>query len=200
MNFSVKTSFLLIIAVLSIPEVIFREMNQTNNNLSLTAEDLNHSEIHYVSNYQFEQGYEEAIEFIKEHEGFANGLQYYDAAGNKTVGYGHKIKPGEVFPEQISKQEAENLLRKDFDKAIWYVEKNTNLKGYKKIAIAHFVYARGIGNFLKSNIRKKIILNEPIDEEMMKWIYYKSTDGILVESNYIKKIRLWELNMYKREC
>ena len=199
MNFSLKTSFLIILALLSIPEVLFREINETQQTGNNKINEISHTETYYVSNYQFERGYEEAIEFIKKHEGYANGQIYYDAAGHRTIGYGHKIKSGEEFPEKISKQEAENLLKKDFDKAIWYAEKETNLKGYKKIAIAHFIYARGIGNFLRSNLRKKIVTGEPIKEELMRWIYYRSVSGELVESEYIKKIRLWEVGMYNKE-
>jgi len=199
MNFNLKTTFLFTLALLSIPENILKEMKNLNRNEYETVSEINHTETHYISNYQFERGYEEAIEFIKKHEGFANGEMYYDAAGNRTIGYGHKIKSDEEFPERISMREAENLLKKDFDKAIWHVEKATNLKGYKKIAIAHFIYARGVGNFLKSNLRNKIITGEPIEEELLRWVYYKSVDGELIESAYIKKIRLWEIIMYNRE-
>jgi lysozyme len=126
-------------------------------------------------------------------------MAYYDASGNRTIGYGHKIKEGEEFPERISTVEAENLVKKDFDKAIYAVEKFTDLKGFKKIAIAHFIYARGIGNFMKSNLRKRIIMNQPVEDELMRWVYYKSPNGNLVESDYIKKIRRWEVNMYNRQ-
>jgi GH24 family phage-related lysozyme (muramidase) len=198
MQFTIKTTFLITLALLSIPEVLYKELKESQQNVTTTVKEITHSETHYVSNYQFEKGYEEAIAFIKEHEGFANGEIYYDAAGNRTIGYGHLIKAGEEFPEKITKQEAENLLRKDFDKAIWHVENSTNLRGYKKIAMAHFIYARGVGNFLRSNLRKKIANKEPIEEELLRWVYYKSPDGELVESNYIKKIRLWEVDMYNR--
>jgi GH24 family phage-related lysozyme (muramidase) len=199
MNFNIKTSFLIVFAVLSLPEIIVREIQESKQEVAISVDRINQTESHYISNYQFEKGYEEAIGFIKKHEGYANGLPYYDASGNKTIGFGHKIKVGELFPERISLLDAENLLKKDFDIAIASTEKLTNLKGYKKIAIAHFIYARGIGNFMKSNLRKKIILNQPIDDELMRWVFYKSVKGDLVESDYIKKIRRWEVNMYNRE-
>ncbi len=198
MQFTIKTTFLITVALLSIPEILYKELKESQQHVTTAVKEITHSETHYVSNYQFEKGYEEAIDFIKEHEGFANGEIYYDAAGNRTIGYGHLIKAGEEFPEKITKAEAENLLRKDFDRAIWHVENSTNLKGYKKIAMAHFIYARGVGNFLRSNLRKKIANNEPIEDELLRWVYYRNPGGELVESSYIKKIRLWEVEMYNR--
>lgn len=161
--------------------------------------EVNHAEKNYISKYQFEKGYNEAIEFIKSHEGFAGGKAYYDAAGIKTIGYGHVIKPGEHFPERITKKQAGNLLRKDFDKAVKAAERETDVKGYKKIVVAHFIYAKGIGNFLKSTFRKRVLKNKPVDEELKKWCYYRNSEGVPVRSEYIYKIRLWEIEMYNRE-
>ncbi len=160
---------------------------------------INHAESNYISKYQFEKGYKEAIEFIKSHEGFAGGKAYYDAGGIKTIGYGHVIKPGEHFSDRITKKQADILLRKDFDKAVRAAERETNVKGYKKIVVAHFIYAKGIGNFLKSTFRKKVLENKPVDEELKKWCYYRNNKGIPVRSEYIYKIRLWEIEMYNRE-
>lgn len=200
MKFIFKTSIFFILGMLFAPDAVYNgilpEMQMSVSNTG----PVKHAEENYISKYKFEQGYEEAVEYIKSHEGFAGGKAYYDAAGIKTIGYGHRIKPGEVFPERISQKEAENILRKDFDKAVWYAEKDTDVKGYKKIVVAHFIYAKGIGNFRKSNFKKKVLADLPVDEELKKWCYYRSTSGGMVRSEYIYKIRLWEIEMYNREC
>lgn len=140
--------------------------------------------------------YEATIQYIKEHEGFNNGYAYHCAAGYKTIGYGHVIKEGEVFPDRITEEQADELLRKDFETALKLVEANTDLEGNQKLAIAHFIFAKGIGNFLRSTLKKCIDNGEPIDEEILKWCYYTKPDGTKVKSEYSYNIRLWELEMY----
>lgn len=144
--------------------------------------------------------YESTIWFIKQHEGFAGGKAYTCAAGYRTIGYGHVIKKGEYFPGgRISREDADILVRKDFDKALELCDMYTNLKGTKRLAIAHFIFAKGIGNFLRSTLRKKIEKGEPIEEEILKWCVYRKPDGTKVRSKYSYNIRLWELDMYYRD-
>jgi lysozyme len=50
-------------------------------------------------------------------------FSYTDAAGNKTIGFGHKIKPSEHFDEPITGEDAEALLEKDEAAAGQYVSK-----------------------------------------------------------------------------
>ncbi|PID88092.1 MAG: hypothetical protein CSB06_01220 [Bacteroidia bacterium] len=166
---------------------------------SFETTTLTYSEKKYIENYRFRQGYEEAIAFIKAHEGFAGGKIYKDASGLPTIGYGHRIKPGENFGKKISKQKAERILRADFDKALWHVEREIPpLTGYQKIAVAHFIYAKGIGNFRKSTFKKNILAGKPIEESLKRWCYYRKNCGQRVKSHYILKIRLWEIDMYNR--
>jgi len=199
MKFYFKTSIFFVLSMLLSPNVVYKNIFPAEKVAVKENKEMKQAEKNYISKYQFEKGYDEAIEFIKSHEGFAGGKAYYDAAGIKTIGYGHRIKKGEVFPERITQKEAENILRKDFDKAVWYAERESHVKGYKRIVVAHFIYAKGIGNFLRSTFKKKVASNEPVDEELKKWCYYRGTDGNMVRSEYIYKIRLWEIEMYNRE-
>lgn len=201
MKLYLRSSVFLVIGMLFAPNSFINGfVLKTDVSKAVVKEkEVNHAEKNYISKYQFEKGYDEAIEFIKSHEGFAGGKAYYDAAGIKTIGYGHVIKPGEHFPERITKKQAGNLLRKDFDKAVKAAERETDVKGYKKIVVAHFIYAKGIGNFLKSTFRKRVLKNKPVDEELKKWCYYRNSEGVPVRSEYIYKIRLWEIEMYNRE-
>ena len=199
MKFYFKTSIFFVLSMLLSPNVVYKNIFPAEKVVVKENKEMKQAEKNYISKYQFEKGYDEAIEFIKSHEGFAGGKAYYDAAGIKTIGYGHRIKKGEVFPERITQKEAENILRKDFDKAVWYAERESHVTGYKRIVVAHFIYAKGIGNFLRSTFKKKVAANETVDEELKKWCYYRGTDGNMVRSEYIYKIRLWEIEMYNRE-
>jgi lysozyme len=198
MTLNVKVVSVLILTLLT-PK-FFQTGSETNKSgvLNLIS-DIQRSETRYVSEYQFEKGYEEAIMFIKDHEGYNAGYSYIDVSGIHTIGYGHVLTEGETFNEPISQKEAEELLRRDFDKAVRAVERETELEGYQKIAIAHFVFAKGIGTFLKSSLKKRIEQNEPIDDELDRWCYYRSAKtGKLVRSEHSANIREWEAEMFGR--
>lgn len=58
------------------------------------------------------------IDLVKRYEGWRDHV--YDANppfADWTIGYGHKIKDGEVFPSQITRQLGEALLLKDLEMA-----------------------------------------------------------------------------------
>ncbi len=156
---------------------------------------LNYYEIFSNPLTEWSKNYEKTIKAIKKHEGFAPS-PYICPGGYATVGYGHLIKDGENFPELTEKQ-ADSLLRIDFNKAIMAVESSVKLKGTKKLAIAHFVFTRGIGTFNKSELREKILRGESIDEELVKWCYYITPSGQRIKSQHALNIRKWELRMYK---
>lgn len=145
--------------------------------------------------YLWNRYYNETIEYIKKHEGFNNGMQYICAAGQPTIGYGHVILEHETFNEPISKKTADSLLRVDFNKALKSVERNTNLTGLQKLAIAHFVFSVGTGNFYRSELKKRINNNEPIDNHLLEWAYY-TRNGKKFHSRHALKIRQWELKLY----
>jgi lysozyme len=139
--------------------------------------------------------YERTIEYIKEHEGFAGGKPYICPGGYRTIGYGHIILEHENFT-QLSEYQADSLLRADFDKALYLVEKTVEVKGSKKLAIAHFVFTRGIGTFIKSPLKAMVENNEDISEEIVKWCYYRNIKGERVRSQHAYNIRKWEAKMY----
>ncbi len=148
----------------------------------------------------WQKNYEEVIAFIKHHEGFANGHAYRCASGNLTIGYGHIIRKGEHFPAQITKQQADSLLRSDFRQAIRTAEKLTNLKGSRKLAVAHFIFSKGCGAFTRSTLRKEIALNGDIDREFMRWCWYtKPGTKQKVKSNVAEGISRWEVKMWHKD-
>ena len=142
-----------------------------------------------------EEVYFKFIELIKEHEGLRN-KSYSCPSGYLTIGYGHLIKENESF-DSISNKQAEELLINDFNKAIDLVKKHTDLKGNKLIAISHFVFAKGIGNFLNSTLYQLIKQGKSIDNEIIKWSYYTSNNH-KIYSEKMKENRLFELKYYNK--
>ncbi len=153
----------------------------------------------YIEDYFWHKNYNETIEFIKQHEGFMPNA-YYCSAGYLTIGYGHVIKKGENFSKPLTKAEADELLRKDFEIALKAVKRTTNLSGSKQLAMAHFVFSMGIGNFNRSTIKKDIKNNRPIDNSLLKWSYYTNKNGKKVKSEVAYRLREWELKMYNRDA
>jgi GH24 family phage-related lysozyme (muramidase) len=141
------------------------------------------------------------IKFIKKHEGKRLN-PYYCVGGFKTVGYGHILKKRDKnlkFP--LTDYQADSLLIADIMGAKKYVIANTpKIKDPKKFWFAvHFTFCKGIGNFNKSTIKKKLINNyslKCISNDLKTWCYYNNK-GERIRSQWSYKIRLGEINFLK---
>lgn len=125
----------------------------------------------------------DGIEWLKKEEGnikhqkamgyYKNGIfnAYKDTNGNKTIGYGHKLKPGESFPNGITEKQADELLRQDVKDACKAIERQidsnilSKMKQHQHDALVSLVYNIGPGGaskeyehkgFYQSTIRKYI--------------------------------------------
>jgi lysozyme len=152
----------------------------------------------YAKEYIWNKYYQETLDFIKEHEGF-KPTPYYCSAGILTIGYGHAIKENEQFNSPITEKQAEDLLVKDFNIALNAVDRTITVSGSRKIALAHFVFSVGIGNFNRSTLKKYVIANKPIDEAILMWSNYTNTQGDKIKSQVAYGLREWELDMYNRD-
>jgi GH24 family phage-related lysozyme (muramidase) len=151
----------------------------------------------FNSNQKWLVQYEKVVAYIKEHEGFAP-VKYICAAGMPTIGYGHVIQPFELLPTVINKKQAEFLVINDFNKALKFTEQLIpDLKGGKKLAVAHFIFALGVGRFNRSELKKAIICNNKnIDSLWLSYSNYKKESGKVIKSDYALQIRKWELELY----
>lgn len=90
-----------------------------------------------------------AKEYIKDHEGLRLRV-YKDSLGFLTIGFGHKLLPGEKF-KVITRQQADELFEKDFVKHFNEAKAfpgYSDLDGTRQIVILDMVYNMG-GNFYK---------------------------------------------------
>ncbi|HVI51042.1 MAG TPA: lysozyme [Candidatus Sulfotelmatobacter sp.] len=99
--------------------------------------------------------------------------QYPDTAGIPTIGYGHKLLPGESYPNGITEEQAQALLDKDINTS------EQAVRGAAKVpltqeqydALISFSYNIGAGAFKNSTLVKK--LNEGDYEgaanELLRW-------------------------------
>lgn len=115
----------------------------------------------------------EGIALIKRFEG-CKYERYICPAGKPTIGVGHVILEGESFPEVITPQEAEALLKKDlvrFEKAVNTIQKP--LTQYQFDALVCFTFNVGTYAFKASTMA--MLLNEGkfnhATQEFGVWIF-----------------------------
>ena len=116
---------------------------------------------------------DEGIELIMQFEGCRLSA-YKDSVGVPTIGYGHT--KGVKMGQQISHEEAEDLLRKDLH---WVEECVNRDAGQSKLtqseydALCSFVFNLGCGAFHKSTLRKKLLSGDPRSaaDEFPKWCH-----------------------------
>jgi lysozyme len=130
------------------------------------------------------------IDTIRKYEGFS-ATTYSCKGGWPSIGYGHKLMPGDAFAEPMLERTAYQIMLKDFSGAEKIVRGTTGLSGPRALAMAHFIFCLGQGNFLNSSLYDKVISGDSIREELMKWKYIKGE-----ESPYILKARMFELELY----
>jgi len=147
---------------------------------------------------EYDRHFESLVDTLKWHEGY-RAYPYYCLANVKTVGYGHAIKKGEHFNYPLSKLQADSLLRSDLNKSIEFVKRTTDLEHLQLLAMGHFVYALGSGNFQGSTLFQLIQNDQPINEEIIKWIHIKTKTGRIIRSKHLERSRIMELNLYNNE-
>ena len=59
----------------------------------------------------------EGLARIRQHEAFRSQI-YDDGAGNRTIGYGHLVLPGETFEHGLTEAEAEELFEADVRRVV----------------------------------------------------------------------------------
>ena len=145
--------------------------------------------------------YNVIIEEIKKHEGFRNKV-YSCPAGYPTIGYGHLIKDREVFLHQITAEQADSILRCDFERAIIMATFHSPKFKYpqfrfQKLAMGHFIFCKGVGRYSRSNLIKKVNANLDIKSEIVKWGVLR-VNGKVTHHPKMLKNRLFEYEIYNK--
>lgn len=119
---------------------------------------------------------------LQRHEGYS-ATPYRDPVGIWTIGYGHKILPGERFTS-LTRDEAIAILTRDVNIAEDAVNASVTveLSQAQFDALASFVFNVGTGNFRKSTLLR--LLNQgdyaAVPAQLARW-KYGTKDGQLVE-------------------
>ncbi|MGY5958682.1 lysozyme [Kosakonia sp. BK9b] len=99
------------------------------------------------------------LTLIKSFEGLSLE-KYRDAVGKWTIGYGHLILPNESFPQALTKEQAEDLLRADLGMTERGIRKQVtvDLNQNQFDALVAFAFNVGLGNLQSSTLLR--LLNQ----------------------------------------
>ena len=156
-------------------------------------------EIHdtiYKTNIDLGNLYNLSINHLKSKEGLCL-KPTISCDGLLTIGYGHVIKKNESFIG-ISEIEATLLLKKDLQKAIDFVKKNTDLKDNKALAMGLLSFNIGTGRFLQYMKKDSLLVGNNINKIINYCHYNTKKDGkdITITSKALKERRTFELGIY----
>jgi lysozyme len=135
------------------------------------------------------------IDLVKRHEGFRSNV-YKDVAGCATVGYGHKLRTGESFPNGVTEEQATELLKRDLRDAENAVNTRVTvpLSQNQFDALVDFTFNLGSGNLQSSNLLAKLNRRQysAVPDELMKWVHAggKVVAGLVARRR--DEAKLWE--------
>lgn len=137
--------------------------------------------------------YNDAIDHIKSYEGFRSTC-YRDNDGSLTIGYGHHLRKGESY-SLIDEATAEKLLVEDLTRCVSFVERHTELRSNKSLAMGMLAYNCGTGK-VKGYIERGLLDNI---ESLPQYCHYTNQSGKKVKSKKLQERRNFELLVYTND-
>jgi len=112
------------------------------------------------------------LDLIKRSEGF-RGQTYLDVAGIPTIGYGHRILPGECFSNGIDEARGAQLLAQDVSGAERAVTRlvKVPLTQNQFDALVDFCYNLGAGQLGASTLLKNLNVSQydAAADQLLRW-------------------------------
>lgn len=133
--------------------------------------------------------YEIALQHIKNAEGFRSTPDSKE--GQSLVGYGFSRYVCEQKP--MTEKDADIILRKQYDKAIYQAYRETRLQGRKLLAVACLIYNLKPASWQKSTL-KKIVTSDDKERITAAWMSLCNAGGKKMKG--LEKRRQWELNYF----
>lgn len=136
---------------------------------------------------------ERAIKLIRLFEGFSS-VVYICSGGYKTLGIGHLVRSDEVFPEEITMELAEELLRKDLLVAGAAIMRlvTVPITDNQYSALLSFCFNIGAGALQASTLRSMLNRGEYVDaaDQFPRWCF---AGGRKIKGLYLRRLREREL-------
>lgn len=116
---------------------------------------------------------ENGLALIELSEGFS-AMPYSDAAGFQTIGYGHKVRQGEDFPNGVTLKQGKEILQADAAEAEAAVNElvKVPLNQNQFDALVDFTYNLGRGNLASSHLLSRLNGGNyaAVPDEMQRWV------------------------------
>lgn len=120
---------------------------------------------------------EEGLTFLTQQEGF-KVRTYRDEAKQPTIGFGHRLLPGESYPNGITREEARRLLSSDVGQAVEAVQRNVHvdLTQPQFDALVSFSYNVGATAFAHSRLLRQLNAGDfkGAAEEFERWTHVRT--------------------------
>jgi lysozyme len=134
------------------------------------------------------------LQLLKRSEGF-RGRVYRDVAGVPTIGYGHRLRRGESFPNGIEKAQALEILASDVREAERTVEHlvKVPLTQGQFDALTDFVFNLGSGRLAASTLLSKLNesnYKEAVDQ-LLRWDHAGSSESAALKARRESEAALW---------
>jgi lysozyme len=119
---------------------------------------------------------EAGLAFILSQEGFRS-VEYLDTAGNPTIGFGHKMSPGEQVDSPLSVEDGVRLFHDDIASRVDpYLGSSTikvALSQHQVDALGSFIFNVGGGAFSRSTLLQQLNRAEfdAVSREFRRWVY-----------------------------
>ena len=131
---------------------------------------------------------------LKESEGFRDRV-YPDVAGFRTIGFGHRLAPGEEYPNGISLSQGEAILRHDLAIADAAVERlvKVQLTQGQFDALVDFAFNLGAGRLASSTLRTYLNSGkyDAAGWELLAWDHAGSRELASLKIRREAEFRLW---------
>jgi lysozyme len=128
---------------------------------------------------------EAGLNLLKRSEGY-RGRVYMDIAGVRTIGYGHRLLPGETFADGITMAAGDVLLAKDLAIAEANVERlvKVPLTQGQFDALVDFVFNLGSGRLASSTLLKYLNANNYKEAglQLLEWDHSGSVIVVALET------------------
>jgi lysozyme len=134
------------------------------------------------------------LRLLKQFEGFRSRI-YKDVAGLTTIGYGHRLRAGESFPDGIPEAQASALLACDVQAAELAVARLVTvlLTQGQFDALVDFVFNLGAGRLANSTLLARLNAGEfeAAGEELLRWDHAAGEENSGLKARRRAEFELW---------
>ena len=134
------------------------------------------------------------LDLIETSEGFRAQV-YTDVAGFPTIGYGHRLQPGESFPNGVTELEAQAILTADVSDAQQAVSRlvKVALTQGQFDALVDFTFNLGAGRLASSTLLRDLNLGQydAAAQQLLVWDHAGGVENSGLKARRQAECKLW---------